>query len=368
MTTRSFYLNLFSVLLWIGCRSGKDDRRSISEIQALGREIFFDAGLSSPPGQSCATCHDPNRGFSDPISSDSPTSQGAVAGRFGFRNSPSLSYSAFSPPFHFSTVDEDFIGGQFWDGQASTLQEQARRPFFRAVEMNNSSTAELVDKLRSASYADRFRSLFGDTALNDPEQGLSRALDALAAFESSADLAKFSSKFDAVTKGKASFTTEEARGFALFNDPTKGNCAACHPSTGPAEGVPALFTDFTYDNIGIARNEANPFYVMSPDLNPEGAGFVDRGLQTTTGRESDAGRFKVMTLRNIAETAPYFHNGIFKTLEEVVHFYNSRDLDGIVPEIADGVNTEELGNLGLTAGEEKDIVAFLRTLSDGYEE
>src|SRR5262249_39613512 len=110
-----------------------------------------------------------------------------------------------------------------------------------------------------------------------------------------------------------------------------------------------------------------PFYRMPPDINPEGNRFVDLGLSVSSGRPEDVGRFKVPTLRNVGITAPYFHNGVFSDLVQVVHFYNKRDADGVVPEVADGVNREELGNLGLTAQEEQDIAAFMLTFTDGYQ-
>ncbi len=169
---------------------------------------------------------------------------------------------------------------------------------------------------------------------------------------------RFSSKYDYYLKGKASLTAREKSGLALFNG--KGNCSACHPSVSADGKTPPLFTDFTYDNLGVPRNMEYPFYLMNPSPYP------DKGLGAIVNDPAQNGKFKVMTLRNIALTAPYSHNGYFKTLKEIVHFYNTRDIPGMwpPPDVSENVNMTELGNLGLTAQEEDDIVAFLQTLTD----
>lgn len=172
----------------------------------------------------------------------------------------------------------------------------------------------------------------------------------------------------------------------LFTDPKKGNCAACHPIAPLANGTPPLFTDFTYDNLGVPRNPDNPFYAQGVGFNPDGWNFVDLGLGGALGIAAQNGRFKVPTLRNIAVTAPYMHNGYFTDLRSVVEFYNNRDLrprcvDATwtddadaqnqhcwpAPEVAETVNHEELGHLGLSDQEIDDIVAFLQTLTDGWQ-
>ncbi len=198
------------------------------------------------------------------------------------------------------------------------------------------------------------------------------------------EVSSFTSKYDYTFKGMAKLTKAEQRGYALFRG--KGTCHSCHSSNGKE----ALFTDFTYDNLGVPKNPDNPFYTMPEIYNPDGANWVDGGLggflksagysETIWGAEW--GKQKVPTLRNVAlgscEAEPdnsdcivkaYGHNGYFKSLEEIVHFYNTRDVPGAAwpdPEVAENVNTGKLGDLGLTPGEEADIVAFLKTLSDGY--
>ena len=155
---------------------------------------------------------------------------------------------------------------------------------------------------------------------------------------------------------------------ALFIAPLKGNCFACHPSTPAGDGTPPLFTDYTYDNLGAPKNPENPFYMLSADLNPDGFDWVDMGLGITVSDPAENGKFRVPTLRNVAITPPYLHNGVFKTLFQVVAFYNTRDVaPWPEPEVSENLNTDEMGDLGLTNQEMEDIVAFLYTLTDGWQ-
>lgn len=179
---------------------------------------------------------------------------------------------------------------------------------------------------------------------------------------------RFDSKYDYFLKGKAQLSEQEIRGMGLFVSERKGNCAACHPSAPAPDGTPPLFTDFTYDNLGVPGNPENPYYTLSRDLNPDGFDYVDLGLALTVNDPAENGKFRVPTLRNVALTPPYMHNGVFKTLYQVVAFYNTRDVGPWPPpEVAENVNDEELGDLGLTNQEIEDIVAFLNTLTDGWE-
>ena len=191
------------------------------------------------------------------------------------------------------------------------------------------------------------------------------ACDAIAAFEESAEFNPFNSKYDLYLAGKAKLNAKEKKGVALFEDPKKGNCAACHPSRPTENGFPPLFTDFSYDNLGVPKNPDNPFYTLDKSYNPLGEKYVDLGLGGILKKPSENGKFKVPGLRNVALTAPYMHNGVFKTLKEVVQFYNTRDRGNWPPpEVPETVNKKELGNLGLTDDELDAIVAFLNTLSD----
>ena len=188
---------------------------------------------------------------------------------------------------------------------------------------------------------------------------------AIAAYERSSEVSPFTSKYDYWLKGQARLTGQELRGLELFNG--KAMCSACHTSEGPRP----LFTDFTYDNLGIPKNPENPATIANPTWADPGLG----GFLKSIGEdyEAELGKHKVPTLRNVDKqpskgfVKAFGHNGYFKSLEEIVRFYNTRDVAmWPAPEVPDTVNTEELGNLGLNRGEENAIVAFLRTLSDGY--
>ncbi|HWR89972.1 MAG TPA: cytochrome c peroxidase [Dissulfurispiraceae bacterium] len=334
------------------------DSEALTSKELLGRLLYFDDNLSNPAGQSCASCHLPKAGWADPDKS-LPVSEGVVPGLFGGRNAPTAAYAAFSPDFYLDPVEGLWVGGQFWDGRAKDLVEQAKGPFLNPVEMNNTKDG-VVNAVRASHYAWLFRQVYGRNALKDVATAYDFIADAIAAFEKTDQLNRFTSKFDYYVKGKVKFSAQEKMGLNLFNDPAKGNCAACHPSTS-ADGVtPALFTDFTYDNLGIPHNAEIDALVGAPVP-------VDLGLGVTVGDSAENGKFKVSTLRNVARTAPYGHNGYFKTLKEIVHFYNTRDVAAWPPaEYPDTVNNTELGNLGLTPAEEDAIVAFLMTLTDGY--
>ena len=190
---------------------------------------------------------------------------------------------------------------------------------------------------------------------------------AIEAYEKTAEVSPFSSKYDHFLRGDVELSAQEMHGLTLFEAEEKGNCAACHPSQPGDDGSPPLFTDFTYDNLGTPRNPENPFYIVPKELNPDGLDFVDLGLGAILDDSSENGKFRVPTLRNVAVTGPYMHNGVFKTMFEVLAFYNTRDIiDWPNPEVRANVNREELGNLGLTNEELEDLVAFLRTLTDGW--
>lgn len=387
-------------------------RVRLTQEQRLGQLLYEDRDLSRYRNQSCASCHslnpvrDPNThrklpspGFVDPenVRVGTAVSAGSAAGRFGHLNAPSVGYAAFSPFFHWNGVDGLYVGGQFWNGRANTLAEQAAVPFLNPDEMAMPSAWAVVSRLKEKRrYQALFRAVYDldlDTvpAYDDapatltPPPGVlevyKRATQAIAAFEKSPVFNRFTSKFDFFLAGRTQLTAQEALGFAVFQDETKGNCAACHlstPTVAPdGTAFPPLFTDFTYDNIGVPRNVNIP---GNPGPDPGLGGRADIAARNPSG---ELGKHKVMSLRNIALTPPYAHNGVFATLEQIVHFYNTRDVLGHVadnpdpgfgrsgwppPEIAENVNTEELGNLGLTAEEEAALVAFMKTLTDGYPE
>lgn len=365
----------------------------------LGEQLYTDKNLSLFRNQSCASCHQltptknpktglpfPGAGFVDAtnVENGTPVSQGSVAGRFGKLNAPSSGYASFSPSFHWDAAEGLYVGGQFWNGRASTLADQAAGPFLNPAEMAMPSKAAVVDRLKENTlYRQRFWSIYKlnlsrPLSLSETEVVYAAMTRAIASFERTPKFAKFTSKFDAFMAGSAALTPLERQGLDLFND--KAGCAGCHVST-PTRNrdktwTPALFTDFTFDNIGAPRNldiPGNPEPDMGLGGRPDIVAADPQGLEI--------GKHKVMSLRNIAMTPPYAHNGVFKTLEQITHFYNTRDTLGRVPdnrnagfsvtgwplpEVPRNVNDAELGNLGLTAQEEAALVAFMKTLSDGY--
>jgi cytochrome c peroxidase len=273
----------------------------------------------------------------------------------------------------------------FWDGRATgdtlgdPLAEQALGPFLNPAEMNNASAADVVAKVESSAYSALFAEVYADATptVGEAYEAIGRAI---AAFERSAQVSSFTSKYDAYLAGTARLTGQEMRGLQLFNG--KAQCSLCHLSGPGLAGEPPLFTDFTYDNLGIPRNALNPFYLMPYNL--DGEAWVDPGLGgflQAAGYPADVyapemGKHKVPTLRNVA-LAPskhfvkaFGHNAYFKDLRSIVHFYNTRDVPGAGwpdPEYAATINTTELGDLGLNRGEELALVAFMETLSDGYD-
>jgi cytochrome c peroxidase len=338
-------LGVLTGLLLSGCGGGGGGQQesgiqTLSPTAALGKLMFSDAALSASGQQSCATCHVKARAFT----ADPATDHGlpvALGGpnmdRPGFVNTPSLLYANFTPAFHFES-DGTPVGGFFRDGRAASLADQAMQPFLASNEMANADAAAVVAKLKTRPYLDQFVQLFGAAVLDDPSAALARMGAAIAAFEAEAEMFHpFTSKFDAWQRGSATLTTLEQKGFALFNDPTRGNCAACHTSTSADGTTPPLFTDFSYDNLGLPRNAAIPANDEGTTLDdvPSNGNdgvhrYYDMGLcgpfRTDLAHRTDlCGAFKVPSLRDVALTAPYFHNGAFSSLQDAVAFYVRRD-------------------------------------------
>ena len=388
----------------IGVHTTSAGSSSLTDKELLGKLLFFDASLSTPTGVSCATCHGPAVGFTGPDSKINATTvvyPGAVHTRFGNRKPPSAAYAGDSPTLYFDSNEEAWVGGMFWDGRATgttlgdPVAEQAQGPFLNPLEQNYAHAKQVCLAVRHASYAPRFEQVWGPGSLdcvNDVDGTFERIARSISAYEQSAEVNPFSSKFDYYLKGQIELTGEEAKGLDLFRG-EKAKCSACHPSDVGPNGEPPLFTDFTYDNLGVPKNPDNPFYAMPRKWNPLGSHWIDLGLGGFLSQSHPAdvagpelGKVKVPTLRNV-DLRPatefvkaYGHNGYFKSLKAFVHFYNTRD---VLPVCGEGfhhpgvdcwpaaeypptVNHDELGNLGLTEAEEDAIVAFLKTLSDGY--
>lgn len=350
----------------------------LTQKERLGKQLFFDTTLSTPDGMSCGTCHDPGAGFADPRTGF-PVSEGVVKGRFGSRNAPTVAYSSFSPSLRFNPGMGPmgagvYEGGQNWDGIAATLKDQARLPFLNPLEMNNPNTLAVVREVRSGKSAKLFRTVYGQHILNDinadhPEDvdaAYGCIADAIAAYESSGEVDRFSSRYDAYLRGEESLSAKEERGLAVFRG--KGACDRCHPSRPSATGRPPMFTSRHHANTGVPKNPLNPYYSLPASLNPLGVDFLDLGTGVTVGDSFHYGRFKIPTLRNVAATAPYMHNGSMVDLKTVVQFYSTRDVRVPVwpaPEwSANIIRADRLGNLGLTDSEIDDVVAFMGTLTD----
>lgn len=380
-------MKFFSLIIFIFTTAVFAENSSIQPLfmqEQLGMMIFFDTNLSSPKGQSCASCHDPNHAFSDP-NSKNQTAKGVIPGRFGNRNVPPIMYAKFIPVLHYNKEDEVYVGGLFLDGRAQSLEEQVSGPLLNPVEMANSSKAEIIEKIKASPYAELFKKAYGENALQDIEKAMQYLAQAVSSFERTQQFSPFSSKYDAYLAGTVDLTPQEKHGLEIFEHEDKGNCAACHISQRGPNGEPPLFTDFTYDNLGVPRNPDNLYYAVDKSFNPHGYSYVDRGLGDVLKKTSELGKFRVPTLRNIALTAPYGHNGYFQTLEGIVKFYNDRDKvprcdnDFVSeakalekkcwpsPEVAANVNKDELGDLQLTDNEIQDLIAFLKTLTDGYQ-
>ena len=313
-------------------------------LAALGEKIFLDTSLSNPPGQGCVSCHSPKDAFADPRR----VSLGAVRGRVGRRNAPSLMYAALIPSQRLEDTYDDngeleYIveGGLFLDGRAHDLLDQVRHPFFDKNEMNLAGAKELAGKFRGGDYAKEFEDLT-DKEINE------KAFEALVAFLREPMFRPFNARIDEYWAGdKEALSLSEKRGLDVFQ--TSGGCSTCH-LTGVASWPKPLLTDSGFDNLG------------APAI-----GKIDPGLGAVTGKAGELGKFKVPSLRNVALTAPYLHNGSIKTLKEVIELYNKRDLEPErwgVTNYPRTVNHEDMGDLGLTDQEVDDLVALLAAFTD----
>ena len=298
-----------------------DDERALSEAQLLGKRLFEDANLSEPRGLSCQSCHVPAHAFQGTNGSPIPgIAAGSTPDKLGTRKTPTIMYKTYSPAFGFyKDIDDgketlEAKGGQFWDGRASDMAEQATSPMLNPVEMNNPSIEAVVAKVKAGAYADLVTKVYGADAFADPKAAMAKLTAAIFAFEATERFAPFSSKFDDVLRGKAKFTAEEARGFELFTDPKRGNCIACHVGK-RLEGPDRL--DLHRLHLRRDRRAAepeDPRQRRPRDLRP-------RTLQAAGPRgqaaEGDRARIAVRRLQgpDVAQRrrrpAPIYHNAAF---------------------------------------------------------
>jgi len=394
----------------------------LSAVAEVGRAIFYDTSLSASGTMSCASCHSPNHAYG-PLGTMAVMYGGPRSDTPGVRAVPSLMYLNHQPNFSVgpdpnevegpgsqvlaqaiaqsatatrstkiagtSAAAANLVpqGGLFWDGRADTLQIQALVPLTNPVEMANPSLDDVIAKLKKASYAKQLVQIFGQTVLLQPRLLLAEAMFAVGRYQSeNPDFHPFSSKYDAWLEGKARFTPAESRGWRLFNDSAKANCGGCHVDQ-VQDNQPPLFTDHQFEALGAPRNLAilanrNPNYF---DLGVCGPIRTDMSKQTQY-----CGMFLTPTLRNTATRAVFFHNGVFRSLQQVMDFYNFRDVspekafplgaDG-KPSRFDDIPVAYRGNIdvqdppfdrhpgqaaAMSEQDEADIIAFLKTLNDGF--
>ncbi len=416
---------------------------ALSPRETLGKKLFFDTSLSANGTQSCASCHAPETGYTGPdaaTNAGGAVYEGAISHRFGNRKPPASAYAGDSPLLKKDSTGT-WIGGMFWDGRATgavlgdPLAEQAQGPFLNPLEQAIDNAQNLCMKVKKSNYAGFFEEVWGAGTLDcdkDANGVYEKIGRSVAAYERSREVNLFSSKFDLfwdsakkarkdVTKIKCGtggmagmmgcagsgtngwagyrnlgLTDTELQGLAVFNDPSRGNCSSCHSLKAGSAGYP-LFTDFSYDNLGIPKNPANPFYTMPAEWNPDGVNWIDYGLggylknagYAATVYGPEMGKQKVPTLRNVdlrpypGFVKAYGHNGYFKSLQDIVFFYHWRAMmdGGMMGGMAGG-----MGGMGGMTGmfpppevdqnraklsmfprmQVENIVLFLKTLSDGF--
>ncbi|WP_299422608.1 cytochrome c peroxidase [uncultured Shimia sp.] len=341
-------------------------------LEALGERLFFDVNLSANRTQSCATCHDPERGFADPRGMASIGDDGES---LGDRNAPSAAYAAFTPEFH-KNADGIWTGGQFWDGRANRLEDQAGGPPLNPIEMGMADEAAVITRLlEDPIYTQAFPALFDGDVLSDPATGYTAMTDAIAAFERTEVFAPFDSKYDRFLRGEVELTREEDLGRVLFFSEQFTNCNLCHQLGTNAMDPQETFSNYEHHNIGVPEN------LSLRALNGVKPGTVDVGLAAHPDMDSNPtlrGKFKTPTLRNVAVTGPYMHNGVFEDLRTVVLFYNQFNTTDParrtnpetgktfrMPAVPATLAFEELTHGPALDDQRVDaIVAFLKTLTD----
>lgn len=394
----------------------------LSPLGQLGADLFYDKRLSASGRMSCASCHSPSHAFGPPDRT-AVMLGGPELRTPGFRAVPSLDYLYLQPAFGIGPDGDQQTspaqraqlasgqvralktaaqspqaasanlvpqGGLFWDGRVDRLDQQIDGPLYNPAEMDGGSPALVLRKLETAPYAASFVKLFGPAIFQQPQRALGLATLAIARYElENPAFHAFTSKFDAWLAGTARLTPAEQRGYRLFNDPAKGNCAACHLDKPTREEPRPLFTDFQYEALGVPRNTS-----IAANRDPR---YYDLGLcgpfRTDLRQQTQyCGMFLTPSLRNVATRRVFFHNGVFRSLRQVLDFYVNRDLhpERFYPRDAAGkvVSYDDLpvryrANVdtvdppfnrhpgdppALTPGEIQDVIAFLDTLTDGYQQ
>ncbi|MBU0923836.1 c-type cytochrome [bacterium] len=339
--------------------------------EALGQILFFDKNLSQNRTQSCATCHNPNSAFVDDRSNgiSKMASLGDDNKSLGDRQAPTASYAKFSPNFHFDEKKQKYIGGQFWDGRAATLEEQAGGPPLNPIEMGMANKKEVINRIKENDlYVSSFKNLYGEDILNDEKKAYDALTQIIASFERTDEFSPFDSKYDKYLKGEYDLTALEDLGKSLFFSNNNNSCASCHVLKGE-DKKGETFTNYEFHNIGTPSN----LKLRAKN----GVKDIDKGLlnNPSVTDEKQMGKYKVPTLRNVAVTAPYMHNGVFSDLRTVVEFYDKyNNKDRTInketnkawdePEVKDTISLKELKAKELSDRKVEALVAFMELLTD----
>lgn len=373
MNLRTFLIVLPIVF---GSNLSQAAEAAYSSIEALGRALYFDVNLSYKRSQACSTCHAPESGFSDPRQNRSGKafSLGDDGRSLGDRNAPTAAYAAFSPDFH-KNGQGKYIGGQFLDGREKDLQGQAGGPPLNPIEMGMPDKASVVSRLmENSDYVTAFRNLFGDQIFNNAERAYDAMTKSIATFEKTDYFSPFDSKYDRYLRGEYKMTKQEELGMTLFFSQQFTNCNLCHQLQNIPESKGETFSNYEYHNIGVPTN------IAGRKANGLPLDQKDEGLfaNPVVHDKAQSGKFKVPTLRNVAVTGPYMHNGVFKDLKTIILFYNKYNtrssLRQINPEtgapwrkaeIEENISLKELETGPALNNKRIDaLVAFLMTLTD----
>ncbi|UQB41840.1 c-type cytochrome [Thiomicrospira microaerophila] len=356
--------------------SGVNERTARED---LGDMLFHDVNLSLNRTMSCATCHNPQHGFIDNRENlfNQSVSMGADGIKFGTRNTPTIAYAQFSPAFFKDEATGEYVGGQFHDGRAQHLTAQVNLnggPILNPVEMMMPDRNAVVDRLlENPDYIERFKAEFGDNIFERQGGGggggnpaFSRIGQAIAAFEMTDEISPFDSKYDRSLTGDYMLTAQEQRGYQLVH----ANCMSCHDSSAITGADKQTFSNYRYYNLGVPVNQAVRDALGNQDKDPGLAGHPN------VSDEAQLGKFKTPTLRNIAITGPYMHNGVFQNLETVIAFKDYRRVannnervlnpktqanwaEPDYPQTIQYTDAEAMNDQAIA-----DIVAFLKLLTD----
>jgi cytochrome c peroxidase len=349
---------------------------SFATIEALGSALFFDVNLSKNRTQSCATCHSPEHAFIDPRLNAS--GRAASLGDDGIslrdRNTPTLSYTGYTPDF-MRDAEGQYLGGQFYDGRAKNLADQAVQPILSPSEMGMPNKESIVERINeNPGYVASFQQLFGESVFKNTDHVIHALGESLAAFEKTKQFAPFDSKYDRHLRGEYQMTEAEELGMTLFFSQQFTNCNICHQLKPAPAQAEETFANYEYHNIGV------PINTKLRSVNGSPVGHIDQGLldNELIEEEKQKGKFKVLTLRNVAVTAPYMHNGVFEELRTVILFYNKYNSKSKLrqinpetsavwrsPEVSENISLEDLETGPALDDRRIDaLVAFLKTLTD----